>query len=290
MNESADTDDRATLEAASAMLEPLAAMLLARGQRYASAEELLKAAFVRAGARAFAAQGKPPSVSTLSVATGLRRREVQRLVASTPSAAASPKMTMAAQVRARWASDPAYLDAKGQPKRLPRTAPDGRPSFASLAAAVSKDVHPRPLLDELVRLGAAEEDGDFVVLRSPLRSPGRPWNERVAIGGANVADHLSAVLVNLLNEPGPLFEQALFADGLTQTSAQQGANLAREMWLNAAPHMTRQLQGLVDRVETTPDNGWRVRIGLYSYIAPAAQPEAPVRARRARAAGAKDKE
>ena len=273
--------DRATLDAALAVLEPLAGLLLSRGLRHARAEELLKAAFVRAGARAFAAQGKLPSVSTLSVATGLRRREVQRLLDDAPVSAA-PKMSLAAQVRARWTSDAHYLDAQGQPRRLPRTAPEGQPSFASLAAAVSKDVHPRPLLDELVRIGAAEEDGEQVLLRGRFNAPDRSWDSLVEIGGANVADHLSAVLVNLLTQPRPLFEQALFADGLTQQSAQRAADLAKQMWLQTAPEVTAKLQMLVDLDDEAPDNGWRMRIGLFSYIAPAAQPDAPVRVRSAK--------
>jgi Family of unknown function (DUF6502) len=277
-----DEADRATLDAALAMLEPLAGMLLARGLRYARAEELLKTAFVQAGARAYAAQGKPPSVSTLSVATGLRRREVQRLVEEQPSSALPPKVSLAAQVRMRWTTDPLYLDAQGQPRRLPRTAPPGQASFAALAAAVSRDVHARPLLDELVRIGAAEEDGDHVLLRRDLlNAPDRSWDELVSIGGANVADHLSAVLVNLLSNPRPLFEQAIFADGLTKQSAQRGADLAKQVWQQAAPDLRDKLQTLVDLDEQASDNGWRMRIGLYTYIAPADRPAAPVRAKRA---------
>jgi hypothetical protein len=278
----AEDDERCTLDAAAAVLEPLAALMLARGVRYASAQELLKTAFVRAGARAFAARGKPPSVSTLSVATGLRRREVQRVLTDKSAPDTAPKVSLAAQVRARWISDPDFLDAHGQPRRLPRTAPGGQPSFASLAARISKDVHPRPLLDELLRIGAAEEDGAHVTLCGRLSTPDRSWHELVNVGGRNVADHLSAVLVNLLNQPRPLFEQALFADGLTRQSAQRGADLAREMWLDAAPEVTRKLQSLVDLDAQTPDNGWRLRIGLFGYIAPADQPDAPVRLRSAR--------
>lgn len=271
--------DRATVDAALAMLEPLAGLLLSRGVRFALAEDLLKAAFVRASARAFAAQGKSPSVSTLSVATGLRRREVQRMLEGQATAAPPQRVSLAAQIRARWTSDPHYLDAQGQPRRLPRTAPEGQPSFATLAAAVSKDVHARPLLDELVRIGAAEEDDDHVLLRGKLNVPDRSWDELIAIGGANVADHLSAVLVNLLTNPRPLFEQAVFADGLTQQSAQRAADLAKEVWALTAPELTRKLSTLVDLDDKAPDNGWRMRIGLYSYIAPAQQPQAPVRKR-----------
>jgi Family of unknown function (DUF6502) len=280
-----DDADRATLDAALAVLEPLAGLLLSRGLRHARAEELLKAAFVRAGARAFAAQGKLPSVSTLSVATGLRRREVQRLLDAGPStSAAGARISLAAQARLLWTTDPHYLDASGQPRRLPRTAPPGQPSFASLAAAISKDVHPRPLLDELVRIGAAEEDADHVLLRGRMNTPDRSWDSLVAIGGANVADHLSAVLVNLLSNPRPLVEQAYFAEGLTRQSAQRAADLSKDIWMQALAGLAGKVQGLLDLDEDAPDNGWRVRIGLYSYIAPVQQPDAPVRVRSPRTA------
>ncbi len=282
-----DDADAATLAAAAAMLEPLAGLLLARGLRFTRAQELLKAAFVQAGARAFAAQGKAPSVSTLSVATGLRRREVQRLLdapeqGAHPGAhpgAQAPRISLAAQVRLRWTTDPHFLDAQGQPRRLPRTAAPGEPSFASLAAAISKDVHPRPLLDELLRIGAAEEDGDQVLLRGRMNAPDRSWESLVEIGGANVADHLSAVLVNLLTRPRPLVEQAYFADGLTQQSAQRAADLAKEVWTQALPGMAAKVQTLLDLDEQAPDNGWRMRIGLYSYVAPMERPQPAVRVR-----------
>jgi hypothetical protein len=281
-----DDPERATLAAAAAMLEPLAGLLLARGVRFARAEELLKAAFVRAGARAFAAEGKAPSVSTLSVATGLRRREVQRLLepaephAGTERASpASNKLSLASQLRLRWTTDPRYVDRQGQPRRLPRQAAEGQPSFASLAAAVSKDVHPRPLLDELVRIGAVVEDGDHVLLRGRMNTPDRSWDSLVEIGGANVADHLSAVLVNLLTRPRPLVEQAYFAEGLTQQSAQRAADLAKQMWTQALPDVAAKVQTLLDLDEQAPDNGWRMRIGLYSYIAPIERPEPPLKKR-----------
>ena len=300
----ADDADRATLDAVAEVLEPLAGLLLARGQRFTRAQELLKAAFVQAGARAFAARGKAPSVSTLSVATGLRRREVQRLLdaagaggpaakiasgANVTNLSKGSSVSMAAQVRLRWTTDARFLDAQGQPRRLPRTAVPDKPSFAALAAAISKDVHPRPLLDELVRIGAAEEDGDHVLLRGRMNAPDRGWDALVAIGGANVADHLSAVLVNLLNQPRPLVEQAFFADGLTQQSAQRAADLAKDVWTQALPGLAAKVQPLLDLDEHAQDNGWRMRIGLFSYVAPVERPQPAVRTRGARGAGGRRK-
>jgi Family of unknown function (DUF6502) len=279
---------QATLDAAAAILEPLAGLLLSHQIRFAQAEELLKAAFVQASARAYAAQGKLPSVSTLSVATGIRRREVKRLVEATGSpgdALAARHMSPAVQARLRWTTDPQFLDARGRPLRLARNPTPGEPSFADLAATVSKDTHPKALLDELVRIGAAEDDGESVALRHRFLAPSRDREAKLEVGGTNVSDHLWAVLLNLLSESPPLMERAVFADGLTEASAREGAALARDLWSNALTALREKLQALVDRDECAPDNNWRMRIGIYGYFAPMQRPLAPVNARARRTAG-----
>jgi hypothetical protein len=271
--------DKATLDAAMAMLEPLAGLLLSRQLGYAQAQELLKAAFVQASARAFAAQSKLPTVSNLSVATGLRRPEVKRALAQVVRPAAQ-QPSVAQQARLRWATDRGYLDAAGQPRRLPRTAPDGEPSFARLAAAVSKDMHARALLDEMLRIGAVEEDGEFVTLRQREYQPPESEDELVRIAGANVGDHLSAVLMNLLSSPAPLLERAVHASGLTQASARYGTELARQAWTEVLSGLSEKLQTLTELDTDAAGNDWRMRIGVYAYYAPQDRPAAPVSTKR----------
>jgi hypothetical protein len=275
-----DPDDAraATLQAAMAILEPLAGLLLARQLRHADAEELLKAAFVQAAARSFADKAQQPSASNVSVATGIRRREVTRLLAA-PLPATPRKVPMPSQARLLWITDPDYLDNHGQPRRLPRSAPDGEPSFARLAASISKDVHPRALLEELIRTGAVDEDGDHVVLRQRLFSPSPKQGAAMKIAGANLGDHVSAVLHNLEEQGPPFTERAVFADGLTEASAHRAADLARDVWAKALVELRPKLQALVDLDADAQDKHWRMRIGMYGYCAPEQdaplQPPAP---------------
>ncbi len=270
--------DRATREAAMAILEPLAGLLLSRQVSYAQAEDLLKAAFVQAGARAFAAQGKVPTVSNLSVASGIRRPEVKRLLQNTVRPAAQAP-SVAAQARLRWATDDAFLDGAGQPRRLPRTAPEGEPSFATLAALVSTDMHPRALLDEMLRIGAVDEDGDVVNLRQRDYQPPESEDELVRIAGANVGDHLSATLLNVLSQHPQLLERAIHADGLTQASARYGTDLARQAWAEVLGGLREKLQTLTENDAEAEDNQWRMRIGVYAYYAPQHRPQPPVSAK-----------
>jgi Family of unknown function (DUF6502) len=265
-----------SLKAAMSMFEPLAAILLTRQIRYNEAAEVLKAAFVQASARAFVARGKVPSVSTLSVATGIGRVEVKRLLDS-PLADRARKASPAGMVRLRWVTDPAYLDDHGQPRRLLRSG--GKVSFSHLAETASKDTHPRAILDELLRLGAVVEEGEYVSLRHEGAYRPVGFDDALTAGADNASDHLSAILVNLLSTAAPLLERAVFADGLTHASALRGVAAASEIWVKMLADLREKLQALVTLDEGASDNQWRMRIGVYSYIAPMSRPAPPISAR-----------
>jgi hypothetical protein len=251
-----------------AIMEPLAALLMSRQLRHADAEDLLKAAFVQAAIKSFEQSGQQPSASNLSVATGIRRRDVTELMDQPLPAATPRKVPMASQARLLWITHPDYLDSHGQPRRLPRNAPEGEPSFTQLAASLSKDTHARALLDELIRTGAVDEDGDHVVLRQRLFAHSPRQDAAMEVAGANLGDHVSAVVHNLQGGEPLLTERAIFADGLTEASARRGADLARDIWSRALAELREKLQALVDLDADAQDKHWRMRIGLYSYFAP----------------------
>jgi hypothetical protein len=60
------------------------------------------------------------------------------------------KQPLAAEVLARWTTDHSYRDQAGEPAMLNRLGP--APSFEALAQTVTRDIHHRSLLDELLRL------------------------------------------------------------------------------------------------------------------------------------------
>ena len=156
----ADAD--ALLEALDALLAPLARLAVAKGMPCATVEDLLRRAFVRAAREAHPALPPHRRVSRIATATGLNRREVTRL--TQPDTLPARRRPLSAEVFARWIGEPQYRDARGRPRKLPRQGP--APSFEVLAQSVTRDVHPRSLLDELLRLGLAVFDaaGDRVKL------------------------------------------------------------------------------------------------------------------------------
>ena len=275
-------DDSPLTAALAALLEPIAALAVARGLPIATVDELLRAAFVDAARRAQPASAGPRIVSRVATATGLTRREVTRLLLAT-GATAPARPSPATQVFTRWQSDPALKKHRGGPMALPRSGP--APSFESLARSVTQDVHPRSLLEELLRLGLVSVDSELVTLRADRVTAGGDSERAYRFLAGNVGDHLRAGVANVLAEGAPPHvEQAVFADELSAESMAAFRALAAVQWQALLAAAVPALQALVDgdaaagRVRDR-----RVRMGLYSYHDAMADPPAltqPARQRR----------
>lgn len=259
----------ALLGAVQAVLRPLAELLVARGLPYAQAEERLKAAYVQA-ARDAALRATPEAlphrlVSRLSTATGINRREVGRLLAE-PDASSGLRPSMALRVFERWRTDPDYLNGRGQPQILRRQGV--APSFEALAAQVSRDVHARSVLDDMVRLKLVdwEADADTVTLRQSAFVPDADTAKLMAYLGANVGDHLSAAVENVGGLQPRHFEQAIWADGLTLDVARELRAIIEAQWKLLSQALVPEIQRRIDAVESAGlTSDARVRVGVYMY-------------------------
>lgn len=262
------TDHDALLDALQSVLAPMADLAVARGLSYAVVEESLKQAFVRAAQEAQVAQGLPAHrlVSRISAATGINRREVTRLTQTDKGVPQPAAASVVSQLFTRWISDK-QLRVKGKPRALPRQADEGV-SFESLARAVTQDVHPRTLLDELCRLRLARWDAqtDTVHLLQEAFAPHGDWQRMITFLGDNVGDHLRAAVDNVLSEEPVHFEQAVFAHGLSADSVDVVRALARKHWkalvAEAVPLLEERVQS--DALQSEPALR-RVRLGLFSY-------------------------
>lgn len=263
-----DDPTPAVLEALRGVLEPLARLAVARGLPYAQVDEALKLAFVDAARQAQPAVSAHRSVSRIATATGLTRREVTRLVHSTPPARRRSR-SIASEVFAHWQAMPAYRGRDGRPLALPRQGP--APSFESLAHEVTRDVHPRSLLDELLRLGLAtvDEASDTVRLQREGFVPGSDGLRMLQLLGDNVGDHASAAVDNVLRDGRAHFEQAVFADGLSAASMAELRPLIAAQWRLLLQAFVPPLERMVEADAATAAPR-RVRIGLYAYDEPVA--------------------
>ena len=279
-------EQEALLAAFRKVLEPLARLAVQRGLPYAAVEELLRRGFVGAADAAHPDVLAHRKVSRLATTTGINRREVSRLLGVLHDVQASqqlPRRSLASEVFAHWMSNARYRDRRGEPRVLKR---QGRaPSFESLAQTITRDVHPRSLLDELLRLKlAVQHDADDTV--ELVRDAFVPRGDRVRLLqylGHNVGDHLSGAVANVLGDGRRHFEQAIYAEGLSEASVREAWQHIGELWKGLLGALVPALEDKVERDRPRDGASHRLRLGLYTFdedTAPATSPARPPRKKR----------
>ena len=266
-------DDSASMTLARAirrMLRPLVRLLLEKQLGHLFLTNLLKGLYVEVAERDISIPGRRATDSRISLLTGIHRREVKRLREELRREDNIPSVvSLGALLVSRWIGEPAYLDAEGRPRLLPRRAQLPAPSFESLVASVSTDLPPRSVLDEWLRLGVVSED-EHGMLRLSADSfvPEKGFEEKVHFFGRNLRDHIAAGAHNLLDESPPFFERSVYYDRLSQASADELARMAREEGAELIRRVNRralELQG--EDAEGTQDATHRMTLGAYFYAA-----------------------
>ena len=260
-----ESKDTALFRTLNRLLMPIARLCLANGITFATAEEVLKRAFVQA---ANAMQPEAPEhgkVSRISTVTGINRREVTRLTTSeTPELATKPPL--ASEILARWTTDPSWRDCDGKPLVIKRQG--AALSFETLAQTITRDVHPRSILDELIRLDLVRYDEalDLVALTSNTFVPKSDPRQMLNFLGDNVGDHLNAAVANVLDDDKSHLEQAVFADELSAESLEAFLPLVMTHWNALHEKMVPALTSLIEADKLAGRvQDQRVRIGLYTF-------------------------
>ncbi len=259
------------LEAALQVAEPLVAFLLHEGVNYTRFTNALKTVFLKGAESVLSAHEAKVNDSSISTLSGIYRKDVRAWRGAGRPPLRSKHLSPAMEVFTRWATDPAYCDARGNPRILRRTG--GRGSFEELAGAVSKDVHPRALLQELIRLGVVRKieapgDEEGLELCADAFVPTEGRAEMLQVFSDNAGDHI-ATAVNNLTGGDPMLEQAVYADGLRPASAEALRAMAREIWMKGFREFAREATRLYRRDKGLPDADQRVRFGMYCYRGPA---------------------
>lgn len=263
-----DAQRQAVLGVLSTLLKPVAQLCIARAVTIQAVEELVRQSFVQAAREACEGARGDRLTSRISTMTGLTRREVTRLESSPEwqlPAARSP----ATDVLTLWMSQPGYTDLTGRPIVIPRLGAE--PSFEALAGQVTRDVHPRTLMAELVRLQMVTHDigTDMLTLVTQAFVPRADHARMLGFLGTNVGDHLRAAVTNVLGTGNEHFEQALLADEMSEQSVGKARQLISDQWRSLMTSLVPQLQALIedDARQQRPQDR-ELRIGLYSWSGP----------------------
>ena len=243
------------------ILGPLTQLLIARGVRFQDASDRLKETFV---ASAMGLARDRATDSRLSVLTGLQRKDVKAIRSRLGAGDAAPLPAgPIPRVIQNWRTRPDFQGSDGGPATLPRKS-DDVPSFETLAATVSTDIHPRSILDEMLRLELVKETPDGLRLLAEAFVPGQDNVALYTYLGGNLGDHAQAAVTNVLAEGRPpFFERAVHYNGLTEDDLAELDRLARSLQQRALEQIAARAAKLQDRSDGKPGASGRFRCGAF---------------------------
>jgi hypothetical protein len=262
----------AALAALGQFAKPLDDVALEAGLNYAQLDGVLRMSLVEAASR------RSRNVSQVSVTTGLHRKEVMRLQDLLQAQQAGEKVEAkkrpwASQLVLKWAD---WVSREPHLGVLPLLdeSPD-TPCFAKLSRSVTTDVHPRAVLQELLRLGLVREERDRVSLLVAQFVPKGSADDALAVLADNVNDHLRTGLSNIAADvatkrgevPGDKWlEQAIWAEGISLADLRKLNDAAREAWAHAYRLLYKQL--LETPESQQPHDRVKLRVGMYVAAQP----------------------
>jgi hypothetical protein len=251
------------------MIKPLVKLLMQQGVTYIGLQSLLKESFVEVAdkEKQFQLDSKRQTDSRISLLTGVHRKEVKRLreKIGTPQSEKEIKASVSAQMMAMWSGHPDYVNAEGLPIPLHRQH-ETELSFNNLVFAISKDKHPRSILDDWLNQGLVEIDSDGKIhLSQSGYIPQEDMEEKLFFAGKNISEHLNTVTHNLSSNVTPRYDRAVYYHRLSKESARAielFANAERQAVLQKINLKAAQLQQQ-DNDNNGQPNPYSIHLGAY---------------------------
>lgn len=263
------SDQNRTLLVLPWLMRPIIRLFIARGVQLPAVMATLKQIYVDVATNDFKIDDKPLTDSRVSVLTGVHRRDVRSIRKDGMPSSQPPQMSLSATVIGRWLGDPAYRDKKGQPRTLHRLADDGSPSFEELFQHVSKDVHPRTVLDDLINqeLIDWDEESDLVRLRTRAFVPAAGGEDAMRFFEMNLHDHLAAAVSNLLkdDQQSRFLERAVYYNELTTASVDKIEDDAQKLGEKILNDLNSKALHLQETDDGSAEATERFRFGLFFY-------------------------
>ncbi|MDC0358262.1 DUF6502 family protein [Oligoflexia bacterium] len=187
------------IKCAGKLLAPVLRFCLRHSLTIQELNEEIKHQYITVAADELAKNRIMVNTSRLSVATGLRRHEVQRIWQGERKDA-SPGHGQ--RVVGQWMNDARFLTKAKKPRVLGYKGPDN--DFDTLVKLVCTDVPPGTVLFELVRTGVVEKTKTHVKLLEHSHISSDKPIESFQLYAQDSTDLLNAVEENVIDKPKPL--------------------------------------------------------------------------------------
>lgn len=264
----------AMLRAVRRILYPLVHLLLKTGMTFPQLAELLKEVYIDVADKEFRLDNKKQTQTRLSFLTGVHRKDVKRLHNESRDWEEPENVSVGVRLVAKWRREAYYQDGEGKPLKLPlkgQGKAGSDPSFEQLVESVCKqDIRPRVILDEWLNLGIVTLNHDkHVQLITEAFIPRDGLDEKAFFVGHNVADHLSAASLNLLNDSPEFFERCVYYNDLSNESVAELQEMVAEQGMDTLKALDKRAMELkvrdMAREDTEHGVKQRINIGLYFF-------------------------
>jgi len=261
--------EKALAKALSTMLRPLVRLLIHQDITYVGLLNLLKRTYIEVAEESFSIENKKLTDSRISLLTGIHRGDVKRIRTENCHQPTEKelKASLSSQLMSIWMGHQGYIDSDGIPVSLYRYQQDGTPSFEELVLSVSKDKHPRSILDEwlsqnLVEL-SIEKEFEKIQLTKASYIPEEDFEEKLFFAGKNIGSHLTTVAHNLENLTPAMFDRAVYYSNLTEESVKTLEALSHEKMMSTLTELN-QLASQFQEQDNALDNAdYEMHVGAY---------------------------
>lgn len=253
-------------EAARRILKPLVRVLLRNGVACGAMEEIVRQVYVDVAFDKAGSDGRRATVSSVSAATGLSRKEVKRLKESPRDTdPADQRYNRAIRVISGWLNDDRFAYSEGSPRPLllaEGPEQDGA-TFAMLVKAYSGDIPTRAMLDLLASSGCIETTDGRVNLVRHAYVPGADSEEIIRILGKDTSELMNTIDHNLASRP----EQRWYQRKVSNTRVDpQAVETFRRYAGRRSQQLLEELDNWLSEHEATgTEDGEYVSLGIYYF-------------------------
>ncbi len=246
------------------LLAALFRVLLRHGLSYTAFERVARRVYVDVALREFTIPGKKPSISRVSILSGLTRKEVQRLLAEAgaPRGIDAVPQNRAVRVLSAWTRDADFVDSHGQPRPLDPT--DATSGFAALVRRHSGDMPVRAVFDELQRVGAVIglADGRLQLVQRAFVAPAAA--DKIEHLGSDVPDLLRTIEYNIeQGDTDPRFQRRVMYHDVPARLIEEFRKMSATQAMALLVKLDRWLAAKTAAADATPKtNEPLVRLGM----------------------------
>lgn len=248
---------------------PFVRLLLRYGVSYKDFSDIVKRVYVEVAEKEFLIEGRQQTVARIAVLTGLTRRGVKEVMVETTEEKKNFSMNRAGKVASGWMRDKTFWSEDGQPAALTVSGTD-KNSFSALVKKYGGDVPVRPVIDELLRLGAIKRKGNSVVLASTGYVPSGDSAELLKVAFRSVGDLIGTIDNNDQDQNNPQLQLSVSYDNLSNEGVEGFRILSREKSKELLITLDQFLstQDRDQNPEVKGDGKRRAGLGIYYFTDP----------------------